>query len=260
MRSFSTSALLVLILVYLTSCGLRERTVYFHKQESDSIVGQQGFTPTFKVDDFVLIVVTADDPETAVPFNFPVKFLPQSGGMVGYSTGNPISAGYLVDEEGKVQLPVIGGVHFAGKSRVQMLDELVKIYSNYLKNPVVNIFIKNFRVTVLGEVNNPGSFNIPNERITIIEALGIAGDLKMTGKRSNVLVIRDINGVKTQYRVDLTSPDLLKSEVFYLQQNDVVYVEPNFNSMSLSTFWRGAGPFIITVSNFLITTILILSK
>jgi polysaccharide export outer membrane protein len=130
----------------------------------------------------------------------------------------------------------------------------------YIKNPVVNIQIQNYKVTVLGDVRNPGTFKIPNERMTILEAIGLAGDLRMTGNRRNVLVIRDVNGVKTEYRLDLTSKAVFSSPAYYLTQNDVVYVEPNTTAQSESTLWRTTGPMFISLTSLVVTTVTLIFR
>ncbi|HNQ20114.1 MAG TPA: SLBB domain-containing protein, partial [Bacteroidales bacterium] len=133
-------------------------------------------------------------------------------------------------------------------------------YANYLQHPIVNIHIENFKITVLGEVNHPGTFKIPNERITILEAIGLAGDLKIAGERKNVLVIRDNDGIKTEYRVDLTSTDILYSPVYYLEQNDVVYVEPNYTARRQATVWRTEGSLFISLTSLIVTTLSIIFR
>ncbi|MFN5031728.1 MAG: polysaccharide export protein, partial [Flavobacteriia bacterium] len=110
------------------------------------------------------------------------------------------------------------------------------------------------------DVRAPGTYKIPNERITLLEAIGLAGDLKMTGQRTNVLVIRDINGRKAEYRIDLTSQDLFNSPVYYLSQNDVVYVEPNVTARTESTIWRTTGPIFISLTSLIVTTITLLTR
>ena len=251
----------LLSFVLMTSCNTHKKMVYFQGVSQDSIQSQSSYTPVFKPDDFLSIVVTAEDPETAVPFNFPIQFTQVSGGGgAGYTQGRPSQVGYLVDDEGYIELPVIGKVQVGGKNRRTVKEELKQQYNKYLNGPVVNIQIQNFKVTVLGDVQNPGTFQIPNERITILEALGIAGDLEMTGERNNVLVIRDRNGKKTEYRVDLTSKEVLSSPVYYLEQNDVVYVEPNSASRSTGTFWRTSGGIIISLTSLVITTVVLITN
>jgi polysaccharide export outer membrane protein len=113
---------------------------------------------------------------------------------------------------------------------------------------------------VLGDVKAPGTFKIPNERITLLEAIGLSGDLKMSGERENVMVIRDSCGVKKEYRVNLTTNEVFSSPVYYLQQNDVVYVQPNAAARSEGTFWRATGPILISVSSLVVTTIAIITR
>lgn len=234
--------------------------VYFQGTQNDSLEIEGSYTPVFKPDDFISVVVTAEDPETAVPFNFPTEFAQQGGQAGGYQQGRPAQIGYLVDDDGYIELPVLGLVKVGGKNRKTVKEELKTKYEKYLNGPVVNIQIQNFKITVLGDVQNPGTFQIPNERVTIIEALGIAGDLKMTGERDNILVIRDRGGKKTEYRVDLTSKDILNSPVYYLEQNDVVYVEPNAASRSTGTFWRTSGGIFISLTSLIITTVVLITN
>ena len=243
----------------LSSCATKERMVYFQNdnQQDTIISSHSGYTPVLKKDDFISVIVTADDPETAIPFNFPAQ---ESRNLSsnGYTQGNPVKTGYLIDEEGNVSLPVLGRIHLAGMNRMEATAMLENKYSEYLNNPVVNIHIENYKITVLGDVLKPGTFKIPNERITILEAIGLAGDLNITGERENILVIRDMNGKKVTYRLDLTSPDVLNSPAYYLQQNDVVYVEPNSAARSQGTFWRTSGSILISVTSLIVTTISII--
>ncbi|MGL5547943.1 MAG: polysaccharide biosynthesis/export family protein, partial [Tannerellaceae bacterium] len=133
----------------------------------------------------------------------------------------------LVNSTGNIDFPVIGTIHVAGKTRQQLVDQLKKELTTYMHDPIVSVKYLNYKITVLGEVAKPGSFTIPNERITLLEALGLAGDMTVYGKRNNVLVIREINNKQLHHRVNMNSNDLFSSPVYYLQQNDVVYVEPN---------------------------------
>lgn len=256
--------IVLLTLLITTACGTRERMVYFQNEAQnkaeDSLGINASYTPVFKPDDFISVVVTAEDPETAVPFNFPIEFSNQGVAGGGYQSGRPAQIGYLVDEEGYVELPVLGKIMVGGKSRRDVKEELKQQYNKFLNGPVVNIQIQNFKVTVLGDVQSPGTFQIPNERITIIEAIGIAGDLKMTGERKNVLVLRDRNGEKSEYRVDITSKEVLNSSVYYLEQNDVVYVEPNAASRSTGTFWRTSGGIFISLTSLIITTVVLITR
>lgn len=250
---------LILIALQFTSCKTREKLVYFQSNGKDTVTkGQSNFTPVFKTDDFLSIVVTGEDPEAVLPFNLPVVGAAPSINS-GYTMGNPAYNGYLIDANGNINLPFLGSINIAGLNRIEATDLIQSKLEPYLKNPVVQMQILNYKVTVLGDVKSPGTFKIPNERITLLEAIGLAGDMKMTGVRKNVLVIRDDNGVKTEYRVDLTSKELFSSPVYYLAQNDVVYVEPNVTARSESTIWRTTGTIFISLSSLIITTITLIS-
>ncbi len=238
-----------------SSCRTGERVIYFQDSKSDSLaVYTSGFTPVFKVDDFLSIVITAEDVESSKIYNLP----PVVTSNQGYTIGNPAPYGYLVNSRGEISLPILGTIQVAGKNRMDLETEIKTMLLDQLKNPTVQIL--NFKVTVLGDVKLPGTFKIPNERITLLEALGLAGDLKMSGERKNIKVIRDSSGVKKEYLVDLTSKEVFNSPAYYLQQNDVVYVQPNAAARSEGTFWRAAGAIFISITSLVITTISIIVR
>jgi polysaccharide export outer membrane protein len=236
-------------LILLSSCKTREKLVYFQtgstEKNAESITH---YSPVFKTDDLLSIVVSSEAPELSAPFNL------QSTGV------SQASVGYLIDGEGFVSLPTLGKVKMAGKNRTEVTTLIRELLKEYLKNPIVQIQILNYKITVLGEVNNPGTFTIPNERITLLEAIGLAGDLSMTGIRHNVLVIRDENGIKTEHRVDLRSTDLFNSPVYYLTQNDVIYVEPNLAARTQSSFLKTTYGMILSLTTLTITTITLIAR
>ncbi len=245
-------------MLLLTSCQTHKQIVYFQNEMSGE--GQANFTPTLKIDDFISITVAGESPEVVTVFNLP-PILGNSGNTNnGYYQGNNEKTGYLIDANGNIQMPVLGTLKVAGLSRMDLAAMLQRKLSTYLKDPVVNIQILNYKVTVLGDVNRPGSFKIPNERVTIIEAIGLAGDLTITGVRNNVLVIRDNNGEKQEFRADLTDNKLFNSPIYYLQQNDVVYIEPNAASRSNATIWKTTGSVFISLTSLVITTIALISN
>ena len=243
--------------ILLFSCKSREKLVYFqnHKEVENET---SGYTPVLEVDDFLSVVVTSIDPETVQIFNA------TSGntqmGQTGYTQGASAPIGYLVDSDGNINLPVIGLFHIAGLNRKEAIIQLQDTLRIYAKDPIVQIQILNFKITVIGDVARPGTYKIPNERITILEAIGLAGDLKMTGKRQNVLVIREENGKKQEYRVDLTNGAVFSSPVYYLKQNDLVYVEPNFTALSQASFIRSASGVFISTTSLIITIITLLTR
>jgi polysaccharide export outer membrane protein len=248
-----------LLVLGSSSCKTREKIVYFQNGSIEAGNVNANYTPVLKTDDFLSVLITADDPEAAVPFNFPDGIVQQPLNN-GYLIGNPSRVGYLIDANGEIKLPIIGALKLSGLNRMEATNLIEGKLQEYIKNPVVNIQIQNYKVTVLGDVRNPGTFKIPNERMTVLEAIGLAGDLRMTGSRENVLVIRDDNGKKTEYRLNLTSKELFSSPAYYLTQNDVVYVEPNKTARSESTLWRTTGPMFISLTSLVVTTVTLLFR
>lgn len=243
--------LICLALISLTGCATREQIVYF-QGDMDSIEQQaEKYSPTIQPDDLLVITVSARDFEATKPFN-QVNYYYQSPNEARLQT-------YLVDEEGYIDYPVIGKIQLGGLTRSQATNKLKKLLEEYIIDPGATINISNFKVTVLGEVTRPGSYTIPNERITILEALGLAGDLTINGVRNNVMVIREVNGEKTFHRVDLTSGNVVNNPVYFLMQNDVVYVEPNKAQIQSSAFGRNTS-IIISVAGLLITVISVLTR
>lgn len=257
-KSFILPVTLYLLVFQLTSCKMKEKMVYF-QNESDSLSLQANFIPILQVDDFLSIQIMGMDPESVIDFNLPAEMA--NSGQNGYIQGTAAKSGYLIDADGTVTLPVIGVFPIAGLSRKEATLMLQKRLEEYTETPIVHIQILNYKITVLGDVRTPGTYKIPNERITIIEALGLAGDLKPTGERKNVLVIREVDGKKVEYRVDLTNKGIFSSPVYYLRQNDVVYVQPNLTSLSESSFVRATGGIFLSLTSLIITTItLIIQK
>lgn len=245
------------ISVLFIGCTGKKKMIYF-QGTLNAGSSNENYNPTLHADDFISVIVMGMDPETVKPFNIPTQGGIMSGG--GYSMGSQTAPGYLVDINGNIDFPVIGKIKVAGLTRSVVIDSMKTKLKPYLNNPTILIRIMNFKVTVLGEVNNPGTFTIPNERVTLPEALGIAGDLKITGKRKNVMVIRDVDGKKTEYRVDLTSKELFSSPVYYLNQNDVVYVEPNRSKMNSSALNQANAGIIISAVSLIITVIFLITK
>lgn len=234
--------------------------VYFQEKntsDTTATASSSGFTPVFKIDDLLAITITSDDPEASVPFNLPPS---ANSGNNGYVIGNPAQNGYLIDAKGNITLPILGEMKASGLTRMELIAQIQQKLDGYLKNPVINVQIQNFKVTVLGDVKTPGTFKIPNERITVLEAIGLAGDLRMTGVRTNVLVIRDSSGVKSEYRLDLTGKAIFDSPAYYLQQNDVVYVQPNAAARAEGTMWKTTGAIFISLTSLVVTTIVILAR
>lgn len=238
--------------VIITSCGSRKEIVYFQNQEQLTTSFEQ-YIPKIQPTDQLAIVISAADVAAVAPFNQMSTIQTTANS----STISPYSPTYTVDENGNISLPMVGNVKLAGLTRSQAIETIKNKVNKYVVNPGVNVNFVNFRISVLGEVSHPGSFIVPTERITLLDALGMAGDLTIKGKRENVTVIRESNGVKERFNVDLTSESSLNSPVYYLAQNDVVYVEPNSAQVSASKFtpnyslWISMAGVIISVISVL---------
>ena len=230
MRSYIYFLLLPLL---LTSCISYKQIVNFQdgtdlgKGRADSIANLQQIR--LQPDDVVLVNITSFNMEEANRFNGMMGGMMQMGMMQGGASVNEPIFGYRISQQGDIELPVLGRVPAQGLTLEQLHDRVLEkvIATGYLKNPAVQIRYLNFRVTVLGEVNAPGTFTITTPKINILEALGMARDVTIFSNRDNILVIREQNGVRTYGRVDVTSRRLFESPYYYLQPNDVVYVEPH---------------------------------
>ncbi|HXJ99145.1 MAG TPA: polysaccharide biosynthesis/export family protein [Gelidibacter sp.] len=208
-----------------TSCTTSKDFVYF--QDRPLSEGYLNSTPEqliYKPDDILMITVSAEDPKVVQPFN--LMIVSESDDLVNV-TGNARMQTYLIDYNGNIEFPVLGTLHIAGMTRIQLTEMLKNKISEHVKDPIVNIRLLNFTITVLGEVSDPGTFTIQNERISLPEALGLANDLTIYGKRKNLLLIREVDGQKKFAKIDLTSVNAVSSPLYYLQQNDVLIVEPN---------------------------------
>lgn len=217
------SIILLYGLLVCVSCRSNKDVVYLQDiQVSEKIKAECEYKTVVHIDDLLSIIVSCDDLEAAVPFNTPMIGL----GREVNSTGQQAAYGYLVDKDGCIDFPVLGRIKVDGTSRNELAEMLKEKLSRYLKNPIVTVQFLNFKVTVLGEVRNPGSYRVYSERVSILDALGMAGDLQINAKRKNVLVMRENGDNKEFARLDLTQSGFVHSPYFYLQQNDVVYVEP----------------------------------
>ncbi len=220
---------ILFVVLALTSCKSKLNVTYF--QDLENITSGQiasnnaNYEAKIVPDDQLVIQVSGMDPAAVAMFNLPAVSFQKTGETNVAST--PVLQTYLVNSQGDIEFPVLGKIHVEGMTRTQLSDYLKEKISAYAKNPLVNVKINNFKISVLGEVNSPGTKYISNERITILDAIGMSGDLGLYANRDNILVIRDNNGQKEFNRVDITSSDIMNSPYYYLQQNDVIYVEPN---------------------------------
>ena len=243
-------SVVVLLILFFSACASRKDVVYFQDTGNyETLIDDNKSVTKFKVDDLVSIYVSSLNPEASAPFNL------FRGASEGGLRAEQVD--YLVDQEGMIDFPVIGKIKIQGLSPDELRVMLRDLLSDYLKDPIINFRLRNFTITVLGEVNRPGTYPVNGEQITILEALGLAGDLTLRGVRKNVLVIRDFNGTKVYTRIDLTSKNITKSPVYYLTHNDVVYIEPN-NAGIKATSVGPSTTITITIISMLITSSVLL--
>jgi len=202
--------------------------------------------PIIQSDDILNIVIQTLDPQANAILNqgnLPVS----SGALTGSSTSSQqaVISGYLVTKDGYIHMPYIGNVYVKGFTTEQIRDTVISKISFYFKDPVVNVRFANFKVSVLGEVRNPSTFLIPNEKPTLIDALGLAGDLTIYGRRDNVMLIRDSEGKKEITRFNLDSSRTISSRYFYLRPNDVIYVEASASKVISIDAYRNRNVTII---------------
>jgi len=241
-------------LTIFSSCASKKDIIYF---QPDTVSLEESFAinaPKLQPGDILAISITADDVKATLPFNQVSTY--QGGGVQSTS---PFIPTYVIGTKGTIDFPLLGEVSLAGMTRAQAVEYLKNEVSKYIVNPGVSIEIRNFRITVLGEVKTPGTYPITNDRITILEALGLAGDLSINGVRKNVLVIREQNGIKKEYRVDLTQRSSLNSPVYYLAQNDVIYVEPNGAKIQSSKYTQNTTVFV-SIAGVIISVISVLTR
>lgn len=253
LKSFWVKTSLYLsILILFYSCNLNKKIVYFNGFESTKY---QSVEVKIKTNDLLQISIYNGDEVNSKIYNLPDAQNINNG----YLLGAPIKSAYLVDQSGDVEIPNLGKIHVLGLTMNQVTD-LIKIKaSEYMQKPTVFVRIQNFKVTVLGDVKNPGTIQVPNEKITIIEALGIAGDMNISAKRSSISVLRENNGMVHKIMLNITDQSIFNSPAYFLQQNDIVYVEPNRAKINSSLISSASGMFI-SVASLIITTINVISK
>lgn len=240
----------------LASCADTKKLVYFDEvQDATLQVKNLATEAIIQKGDLLSITVTSLNPEASAIFNAPNESTPVTSSVTANS--NTLTVGYLVNQSGDIQFPILGAVHAAGLDKYQLTNLLTSQIKErkLLLDPIVTIRYLNFRVSVLGEVTRPGVYSTPNEKLSLLEALSFAGDITIYGKRDNVLLIRDNEkGERMVKRLDLTSQEFLSSNFYYLHSNDIVYVEPSKNRVAKE---RNAQivPVVLSVISLIIITI-----
>ena len=214
-------------MIFLSSCSTQRKMTYFPGLNDTTIhLVNKNFEPVIQKGDILYVGVTSADPVSSAAFNSS-NIQPAQNASGGTNFTQNVTSGLLVNSDGTIMVQNIGKIHVLGKTKGEVTEEIQKALLPYLKDPVVNIRFMNYRVTVLGEVNKPSTIPVSNERISVLEAIGLAGDLTIYGKRDDILYIHENEGKKEFHRINLNDNSLFKSPYFYLQSNDVLYVTPN---------------------------------
>lgn len=228
---------ILFISLAFVGCKSNEKVLYLQQQPGTEVDITRHPLPeaVIREGDLLIITVNTNTPEAAIPFNLPL--VPGGSQMSNYNvggTGNLSTSGlgmqnYLVDTQGKLTFPVIGEMQVAGLTKTELVQQFKnKIYPHYLnEEPIILVRFGNYRVSVMGEVARPGTYTINNERVTVLEALSLAGDMTIYGNRGGILLVRETNGLRETVRLNIRDVNLIHSPYYYLQQNDVLYVEPN---------------------------------
>ncbi|HEV2479875.1 MAG TPA: polysaccharide biosynthesis/export family protein [Puia sp.] len=243
-RIVGFASLALLSALALVSCGSTRSLVYMQGTFDTAQLSKIDIPePIVRKGDLLSIVVYSDNPQATALYNQSLitvgssssgESSSQGSSSLSGSSASVTSAGYLVDGNGDIQFQGLGRLHLEGLTVSQVRDTLDSRLRLVLKNPYYNIRFLNYRFTMLGEVNKPGIYSIPGESMSILEAIGMAGDLTFFARRNNVLIIRENNGKREFGRLDLTKPQIMASPYFYLQQNDMVIVEPNKKRIAAS--------------------------
>lgn len=261
MKKLLFPVIAIALMVCIAGCTGSKQVAYFQNIDSVSLAASRGlYDAHIMPKDMLTITVSTTDPAVSQPFNLTVSNSVGSAGQL--STGAGSLQGYLVDNDGNINFPVLGTLHVQGLTKgecEEMIKQKLAPYLAATEKPVVTVRMSSYRVTVTGEVNNPGVIPVSTEKMSIMEALAQAGDLTIYGKRDNVLLIReDEAGQKHAVRLNLNDAHLINSPYYYLQQNDMVYVEPNRvkakNSSigSSTTIWFSFIGIVTSVASLLV--------
>ena len=255
---------LFLILIVGTSCSTTKKIRYFEDLPDSgilkSIQGAVYTEPKIQPDDIITVVVQTADPLATQTINMGNIASASPGNMVGTQAVNQPTLGYLVDNNGFIEMAVLGKVKVAGYTTSEAKDIIKNLAArdNAYRNPTVIVRFANFKVSVAGEVNKPGTYIMPNERVSVLDALAMAGDLTIYGKRENVLLLRtNPDGTKMPYRINLQKSDIMKEPYFYLRQNDYVYIEPTKAKAAANDFAQAKN---ITILSSILSVIIILAS
>ena len=246
----------------LFSCSSPRKIKYFQdipdSGKLKTIAKAEYLEPTIQADDILTILVETVDPQATASINLGNVPVQSTGSIIGTSvSAQQVLSGYLVSKSGYVEVPVLGRIKLLGYTTEEARDIVLKEALKYFKEPTVIVRYANFKISVTGEVLKPGQYIMPNEKVSIMDALAVAGDLTIFGKRENVLLIREnADGTKTPYRINLKNSDIMSAPYYYLKQNDIIYVEPR---KAKSDATDASQAKYITLAGALLSIILVLA-
>ena len=243
---FKFSYISIAASLLLVSCGSTKNAVYFNDPSSLSFVNEVAdLEPIIQSNDLLSIIVSSVNSEAADLFNVSKANTDQSSTNSGNTTR---VSGYLVDQDGFINFPILGKIQAAGNTKKALRDEITSLLVNkkLLLEPIVDIRYLNYKVSILGEVKNPSVLNVPSEKISLLEALGMAGDITIFGRRDNITLIREEGGIKRVRKIDLTTNEIFDSPYYYLKSNDIIYVQPNGAKVASSTGTKDWIPVILS--------------
>ena len=254
------------VLFFLSSCTSKKKLDYLQNIESVALeASMKNAKSTIQPNDQLVIMVTAKDMDVVKPFNQNfssgqiLQYSLPSNNAPDQSQTSVSGPTYMVDSQGNIEFPVIGKINTENKTTEELRDILKKEISKYVVNPQVSVRNTNYKITVLGEVNRPGTYKIPDAQTTLLEVLGLAGDLSIYGNREDILVVRNIDGIMSKERIDLTKADFINSPFFYLKQNDVIIVSPNETKQKTSRLDPNTGIYI-SVASIVVTILALIFK
>lgn len=260
MKKLITKLFAFSVVVLLTACASTKNVAYFQNVDSISLEASKGlYSAKIMPKDELTITVTSTNQQVSAQFNQLVQNTLQNGGNISSGSGSLMP--FLVDNEGNINYPIVGKINVVGLTRTECQDKiqsLIKPYFSEKENPIVLVRNTGYKVVVMGEVNSSKVINVTSEKISILEALAQAGDLSIYGRRDNVLLIReDVTGQKHTARLNLNDANIINSPYYYLQQNDIVYVQPNKTKARNSdvgqstTLWFSATSILISIASLM---------
>lgn len=229
---------LLLLSLTIFSCASKKDILYYQDIQTNSQEYINYLPSTIQINDILFIKVSALIPESAEPFNLQMSTNSNNVNIETYRI-----QGYLVSQEGTIVFPILGTINLAGKTTLEAQALLVKMLNDggYIKEPTVSVRVINSKITVLGEVKSPGTYNYDEQNLSLNQAIGLAGDLTVNGVRKDILLIREVNGVRTYARIDITSSDWFSSPYYYVKQNDIIIVNPNGPKITSSGYINSLG-------------------